>query len=293
MITTELFFGGNFAAQATLSGHPAIRRPTMRKSLVVPSVASLALALAASAASAQTVISRSVAAEPVETIVSQTPAGTIVTRRPVDTGVVQPTYARPIYGQPVVQAPAVVQPMAPRSAVVEEDTIDAITTREVVRRAEAAPSRQLITRDVAARPAVRTQRHVVRKATTTRTTRVVPRLVLAPRERQIIYRTIVEREVVPRQQMIVAPSALPGPTYAQPLAVQARPPIVAADEVVVQPAAPITVGAVLPESVPLYAIPQNVALTVPATRPYSYAYLGGRAYLVDPATGTVVADVTD
>jgi len=265
----------------------------MRKRLVVPSVASLALLLAASAASAQTVISRSVAAEPVETIVSQTPAGTIVTRRPVDTGVVQPTYARPIYGQPVVQAPAVVQPMAPRSAVVEEDTIDAITTREVVRRAEAAPSRQLITRDVAARPAVRTQRHVVRKATTTRTTRVVPRLVLAPRERQIIYRTIVEREVVPRQQMIVAPSALPGPTYAQPLAVQARPPIVAADEVVVQPAAPITVGAVLPESVPLYAIPQNVALTVPATRPYSYAYLGGRAYLVDTATGTVVADVTD
>ena len=50
---------------------------------------------------------------------------------------------------------------------------------------------------------------------------------------------------------------------------------------------------VLPESVPLYAIPHNVALSVPATRPYSYAYLGGRAYLVDPATGAVMADVTD
>jgi hypothetical protein len=76
----------------------------------------------------------------------------------------------------------------------------------------------------------------------------------------------------------------------QPLAVPARPPIVATDEVVVRP---VAVGAVLPERVPLYAIPQNVALTVPATRPYSYAYVGERAYLVDPATGTVVADVTD
>lgn len=33
--------------------------------------------------------------------------------------------------------------------------------------------------------------------------------------------------------------------------------------------------------------------SVPATRPYSYAYIGGRAHLVDPVTGTVVADLTD
>jgi len=32
---------------------------------------------------------------------------------------------------------------------------------------------------------------------------------------------------------------------------------------------------------------------VPATRAYSYAWLGGRAYLVDPSTGMVVADVTE
>jgi hypothetical protein len=32
---------------------------------------------------------------------------------------------------------------------------------------------------------------------------------------------------------------------------------------------------------------------VPATQSYSYAWLGGRAYLVDPATGTIVADVMD
>ena len=41
------------------------------------------------------------------------------------------------------------------------------------------------------------------------------------------------------------------------------------------------------------AIPQNGALSVPATQPYSYASIGGRAYLVDPLTGTVVADVTE
>jgi len=45
--------------------------------------------------------------------------------------------------------------------------------------------------------------------------------------------------------------------------------------------------------VPLYAVPQNVALSVPAIRSYSYAWLGGRAYLVEPATGMVVADVTE
>ena len=116
---------------------------------------------------------------------------------------------------------------------------------------------------------------------------------LDPRERQIVYRTIVEREVVPRQQVIVAPSVAPAyvstaPAYVAPRVV---PPVVAADETVFT--APITIGTVLPPNVPLYAMPQNVALTVPATQSYSYAWLGGRAYLVEPASGTVVADLTD
>ena len=73
-----------------------------------------------------------------------------------------------------------------------------------------------------------------------------------------------------------------------------QPPIVAQEEVIVQQPAPVyTVGSVLPESTPLYAMPQNVALRVPATQAYSYAYLGGRAYLVDAPTGTIVADVTE
>jgi hypothetical protein len=121
--------------------------------------------------------------------------------------------------------------------------------------------------------------------------------VLNPRERHIVYQTIVEREVVPRQQVIVAPALAPPPAVvtAPPAIVAPRavqPPILAADEDDIV-ATPITVGTVLPANVPLYAMPQNVTLSVPATQPYSYAYLGGRAYLVDPASGTVVADVTE
>jgi hypothetical protein len=109
-----------------------------------------------------------------------------------------------------------------------------------------------------------------------------------PRERHIVYQTIVEREVVPRQQVIVAPPIGPAPAFVAPQVTQL--PVVAADETV---AAPISVGTVLPANVPLYAIPENVALRVPATQSYSYVYLGGRAYLVDPASGAVVADVTE
>jgi hypothetical protein len=257
----------------------------MRANLVIPSLASLAIAMAASPAGAQTVISRTISPQPVETIVTQTPTGTVVTRRPVDA---------PVMAQPGIVAPAIAQPVLGAPAVAETDTIDAITTREVVRRAEAAtPRRRLTTREVAARREAGTERKAVRtaKTATTRAGRAAPRLVLNPRERQIVYQTIVEREVIPRQQVVVAPAALPAP-YGPLVAVRARPPVVAAEDVVVQPA-PIPVGSVLPESVPLYAITQNVALSAAATRPYSYAYIGGRAYLVDPVTGTVVADVTE
>src|SRR4051794_34392261 len=258
----------------------------------------LALALASSAASAQAVITRSITAEPVETTVTQTPAGTVVTRRPIAQ---QPAFLAPraAIGAPAI-APEHVQPVAPGPTIVETgpNTIDAITTREVVRRAEAERlSPSLTTREVAARSSPRrvstqrvsTQRSVrqtTRVVRTSHLTRPAPRLVLAPRERQIVYRTIVEREVVPRQQVIVAPGIAPAPAIVAPAV---RPPIVAADEIV---GGPVAVGTVLPASVPLYAMPENVAISVPATRPYSYTYFDGRAYVVDPASGTIVADVT-
>ena len=280
-----------------------------------------ALALASSAASAQAVISRSVAPEPVETTVMQTPAGTVVTRRPLaeePAPFVAPHAAGPVFAQPTAPAATFVD-TAP-------ETVDTFTTRQVVQRAAVeSESRPMVTRQVSARrhpvvqrklvrhiaPPVRQrpvvaatvhqrpvvaatvrQRPIVQRAAPVIRTRQValthpaPRLVLNPREQQIVYRTIVEREVIPRRPVIVAPAALPAPAYVAP---QVMPPVVAADEAVVT--APIAVGTVLPPNVPLYAIPQNVALTVPATQPYSYAWLGGRAYLVDPASGVVVADL--
>jgi hypothetical protein len=236
------------------------------RALAASSAAALLCALAPAAANAQAVISRSISAEPVETIVTQTPTGTVVTRRPVD-GVVQPGVA----------APAIVE--------IVPNTIDAITARDVVQRRAATESSRLVTREVAARPAKQT----IKRTTAKQTARAVarPRLALDPQERQIVYRTIVEREVVPARPAVVPQTSAP----AQQVVVQApiaQSTIVAADDEPVY-----RVGAVLPANVPLYAIPQNVALSVPATRPYSYAWLGGRAYVVDPATSVVLADVTE
>jgi hypothetical protein len=273
-----------------------------------------ALALASTAASAQTVISRSINPEPVETTVTQTPAGTVVTRRPLaeqPAPFVAPQPGAPVFAQPTVPAATFVD--------TGPDTVDTFTTRQVVQRAAVeTEARPMVTRQVSAPHHLAVQRKAVRHVSTSahqrpvvsatahqrpvvqQTTRVVrqtrqvslthpaARIVLNPRERQIVYRTIVEREVIPRQPVIVAPMAAPAPAYVAP---QVVPPVVAADETVAT--APITVGTVLPPNVPLFAIPQNVALTVPATQPYSYAWLGGRAYLVDPASGTVVSDLTD
>jgi hypothetical protein len=295
MITPEHDGTGNPVPRATLVQIPqneeAFMGARLFPNLAASSIA-LAVALAASGASGQTVITRSISAEPVETTMTQTPSETVVTRRPVDGQVVQPgVIAKPTLMQ---RAPIVVETVP--------DTVDAITTREVVRRAEATRvAAPLITRDVAARKGAA---HTPGVRTTTRTTTRATRghVALEPRERHIVYQTIVAREVVPpivarevvpRRQVMVAPPRAVAPSIVQPqVTPAARPPIVAADDIELT-VAPIAVGSVLPENVPLYAIPQHVALTVPATRPYSYAWLGGRAYLVEPASGTVVADVTE
>jgi hypothetical protein len=265
------------------------------------------LALASAGANAQSVISRSVTVEPVETTVTQTPNGTVVTRRPLE-GQLAPPLAQP----PIVQTgPAIVE-SDPRS-------IDSVTTREVVERAAVTeamrPARRTTTRQTASRATAHrdAQRRTRTRDTpqaarrTTTATRAVPRLALSPRERHIVYQTIIERQVVPGRQVVVTPP----PVMAQPPLVQRqpplvqrqpplvqrqvalRPPIVAADETAGAAEPVYAVGSVLPPNVPLYAMPQNAVLGVPAAQTYSYAYLGGRAYLVDPATGTVVEELTE
>jgi hypothetical protein len=83
-------------------------------------------------------------------------------------------------------------------------------------------------------------------------------LALTPVQRQTIYRTI-EREPV---RMV--------------------PPTVA-----------YRVGTRVPMSVPLYAVPQEVAVEVPTIRRYKYMRVNDRVVLVDPVTSEVVADFGD
>jgi hypothetical protein len=246
---------------------------TAKLRFLARSATALGIALTATGASAQTVISRTISTQPVETTVTQTPTGTIVTRRPVEGSV----------------GASIVEPAAPAIVGAAPRRVDAITTQQV-------DERRMTTRQVSARRDTRTTRAVKRSTHAARTVARHAHLALSPRERHIVYQTIVEREVMPQQQVIVAPPAVAvPPAYPPRVAVPlAQAPVLAADETIIEPAAPVyTVGSVLPANVPLYAMPQNVALSVPATQTYSYAYLGGRAYLVDPRSGMIVADVTE
>ena len=194
-----------------------------------------------------------------------------MTRRPVD-GVTQQGIAAPVVVETV------------------PNTIDAITAREVVQRRDATEASRLATREVAALPA----KTAIKRTTAKQTTRTVarPGLALNAQERQIVYRTIVEREVIPARPVIVPQTYAPQQALV-PAAPVVQTPVVRAPIVAADDDEPVyRVGAVLPANVPLYAMPQNVALGVPATRRYSYAWLGGRAYVVDPTNGVVMADVT-
>ena len=102
-------------------------------------------------------------------------------------------------------------------------------------------------------------------------------VVLSPVEQRVVYRTIVQQQVIPAAPVARDPywgcpdSGADGPG-AEPVAYR--------------------VGAVMPAAVPLYGVPETVAVRVPSVRPYSYSYIGGRVYLVNPVTSVIVADVT-
>ena len=82
---------------------------------------------------------------------------------------------------------------------------------------------------------------------------------LTPAQRTTIYRTIV-------RERTVAPA---------PAAVELR------------------VGSRVPTSTELYAIPQSVAVEVPAVSAYKYMYVNNRVVLVDPATSVVVGEIVE
>jgi hypothetical protein len=84
------------------------------------------------------------------------------------------------------------------------------------------------------------------------------RLELTPVQRQSIYRTIVRERTAPAQATVE-----------------------------------YRVGTRIPDSATLYAVPQEVAVEVPAVRSYKYMVVNNRVLLVDPATSQVVAEVVD
>jgi len=237
----------------------------------------LALACGAAGAHAQGVVSRQIDSEPVETVVTQTPTGTVVTRRPL-AAAPTPTYA-----------PAYVEHA---STTYMDETVGAApdvrtttrTTQHVVHHTRRATTERAVTHTV----------HTAR-----RVARLRP-LVLAPAQRQVIYRTLVQEQVIPR---IVprAPAApvgyppFPRPAVTTGYAVSAPAEVVEDEDYAAAPvaaAAVYPVGAVLPASVAVEPLPARVAVAVPAAQPYGYASIEGRVLLVDPVTNTVVADIT-
>ena len=53
------------------------------------------------------------------------------------------------------------------------------------------------------------------------------------------------------------------------------------------------VGARVPSTATLYPVPQEVAVEVPAVQNYRYMVINNRAWLVDPATSEIVAEVDE
>jgi Protein of unknown function (DUF1236) len=283
----------------------------------------LALASGVTSAQAQSVISRQVTREPVETTITQGPAGTVITRRPLAPAVP----AAPAIGAVTVEegvAPAYdtlgtvrLERPVPPATYVDETVAIAQPDRTVTRARTVAVQRPAATRTVrVTRSASRETtgaggpivRHSTVRRTTTRTTvrrTVAAPLVLAPAQRQVIYRTVVQRQIVPSAAAYLAYPTYPpypartivettgsgyglGPPPAD-VYVDDIPPVYASTAV--GPAI-YPVGARLPMSVVLSPLPETVALRVPSVRYYRTVTLDGRVLLVDPATYTVVADVT-
>jgi len=260
----------------------------------------LAMVAGIAAAQAQTLITRDVTGEPVAVVtqppmVITQPAGTIITR-PVETIVTRP--APTILTQPVgtfVVQPAGTYVTQPVTTFVRPATVVAEPAEPaVVERVPVAVPRRVVTeRRVTTRRTVAARQPTVRRAARTAPIRTAKRFdripVLAATEqpssypRGTVYRSIVREAAPVTRQVLTAQPVVVPPVVAQPYGYAP----VAAVPVFYR------VGSILPAGVPLYAIPQSVAIRVPALRSYSYAYVNDRVLLVDPATNIVVADVTE
>jgi hypothetical protein len=289
--------------------------------------AAVALVLVAGPASAQTLIERQITTEPVETIIERGPTGTVITRRPLDTGV--PGAATRLPSEMFVAEPAE-PPVALRettgvsAGAVEPSAAPRVTPRRTSTAATPRPARTAskpVARKTTAQRASIAQRTPVRPAPVA--TISAPLLTAAQRSR--IYQLVVRERVVPRTfitERVVTPGPIPIITppvvrervveqvvvdpEADPLATErvvtaprvretfgAAPivPVPAARVATTQAAVDLAVGSRVPATVPIYALPETVVRQVPAARPYRYVVIDDRVLLVDPVSNVVVADL--
>jgi hypothetical protein len=117
----------------------------------------------------------------------------------------------------------------------------------------------------------------------TRTVVTTEPLALTPAQRTIIYRTIIPQ------------GRGRGPIVREKIVTETMSPAPVVREQAVR--APVTVdyvvGSRVTDAYALAPMPRTVINTVPAVRSYRYMVIGSRLLLVDPATGIVVADVTE
>jgi hypothetical protein len=259
----------------------------------------LGLTLAGTAtAQAQTSVTRQITREPVETIVTQSPNGAAVTRRILTPEPGVTTLPPPsLYPAPPLAADA----LAPDYV----EPAESVPTRRVVTAAP-APAAPPSTVGVA-----RSRTHVVHERPVRTDTRVVTRtvvappppppdapLLLGPAERDLIYRGITHQALYYAAPPY-GPGVAPAEAYDYPLrgtypvdygyadydyAYHGRYPF-RWDGV------PLVIGARMPPSVALYAVPDWMALRVPVARGYVYARFDERVYLVDPVTSIIVAEL--
>ena len=110
-----------------------------------------------------------------------------------------------------------------------------------------------------------------------------PPLALTPAQRTTIYRTIIPqgrgRGLIVRERIVTE-------TVAPPPAVRER--------VMTRPVvADYPVGSHVADAYALTPLPSTAVASVPAARPYRYMVINDRLLLADPATGIVVAEITE
>jgi hypothetical protein len=154
------------------------------------------------------------------------------------------------------------------------------------------------------RSSVIVHRRPARLVRTTTTERIVTRptnfvtadaLDLTPNQRAVVFRTLVQQPTtVVTGPALTSPYARPYVTT-EPVVTAPFGPVTTGVGVITDepsgyvPASDLVIGARVPASIPLYAMPAETIAAAPSLGGYRYAVMNGRVYLVDPRDGIVAA----